>query len=150
MWTLVFYGMVRYHAYVLLAANKQRVDLVLNIAMSLVNIALNLVLIPRYSHLGAAVATLISIVTYGFAQYVYLRVKFPGHAAPLALPPIVPIASAMIALLVWWIRDAHVLLIVALAVPSYAALLFAGGFLTRAELAYLAQRLPLRMNGARS
>ena len=52
--TLVPYGIVRYHAYVLVGANHQRIDLALNVVMSVHNVLLNLWLIPRYGHLGAA------------------------------------------------------------------------------------------------
>ena len=85
--TLVPYGFVRYHAYVLVGANHQRVDLVLNVIMSILNVLLNLILIPRYGHFGAALATLVSICMYGAIQYGYLRCRLPGMAAPLAIPP---------------------------------------------------------------
>jgi O-antigen/teichoic acid export membrane protein len=143
MWTLVVYGLVRYHAYVLLAANRQRVDLALNVAMSLVNIALNLVLIPRYSHMGAALATLLSILAYGITQYWYLGRYFPGYAASLSIAPIVPIASLTVGLMVWWLKESPLLLVVPLAIAVYGLLLLAGGFFTRAELAVLGvDRLP--------
>jgi O-antigen/teichoic acid export membrane protein len=142
MWTLVFYGFVRYHAYVLLAANCQRIDLALNIVMCLLNIVLNLVLIPRYSHMGAALATLISILAYGITQYWYLRRRFPGFAAPLSMHPIVPIASVLVGVLVWWLRDMQPLLVIVLAIVAYGVLLVAGGFFTRAELAMFAAYRP--------
>jgi O-antigen/teichoic acid export membrane protein len=141
MWTLVFYGVVRYHAYVLVAANCQRVDLWLNIVMSAVNIGLNFVLIPRYSHLGAAFATLISILAYGAIQYWYLRTRLPGYAAPFSVPPIIPIASLAVGSMVWWMKDVNALLVIALAILVYGALLLAGGFFTRAELGLFTERL---------
>jgi O-antigen/teichoic acid export membrane protein len=141
MWTLVFYGVVRYHAYVLVAANCQRVDLWLNIVMSMVNIALNFVLIPRYSHLGAALATLVSILAYGVIQYWYLRTRLPGFAAPLSIPAIVPIASLTVGIMVWSIKGMHPALVIALAIAVYGLLLIAGGFFQRHELALLSNRL---------
>ena len=59
MWTLVPYGIVRYHAYLLVGAEHQRVDLWMNVAMTVVNVLLNLVLIPSMGPVGAAIATLV-------------------------------------------------------------------------------------------
>jgi O-antigen/teichoic acid export membrane protein len=147
MWTLVFYGVVRYHAYVLVAANCQRVDLWLNIVMSIVNIVLNCVLIPRYSHLGAALATLVSILAYGSVQYWYLRTRLPGYAAPFSIPAIVPIASLAVGGMVWWMRDLHQVLVVASAVLTYALFLVGGGFFNRAELATLTSYRLFKVRG---
>jgi len=63
-WTVVPYCWVRYHAYVLVAADRQRIDLSLNVLITVLNVVLNLFLIPRYGHLGAAVSTLISVGVY--------------------------------------------------------------------------------------
>ena len=144
MWTLVFYGVVRYHAYVLLAADCQRIDLALNIVMSFLNIVLNLVLIPRYSHMGAALATLISIIAYGITQYWYLRTRLPGYAAQLSLAPIVPVASLIVGAMVWWLSDVQVLVVISLAASVYVLLLLVGGFFNRSELATVSAYLRLR------
>lgn len=141
MWTLVFYGVVRYHAYVLVAANHQKIDLALNMVMSVLNIVLNLVLIPKLSHLGAALATLISILVYGVAQYWYLRKHLPGCAAPLGVPLIVPGASVAVAAMVWWLRDVNPIAVIVLALLAYGAMLVAGGFFSRDELALVTNRL---------
>jgi O-antigen/teichoic acid export membrane protein len=141
MWTLVFYGVVRYHAYVLVAANRQRIYLWINVVMSVVNIALNCVLIPRYSHLGAALATLVSILAYGSIQYWYLRTSLPGHAAPFSIPAIVPVASLAVGAMVWWMKDVHAVMVIALAIGIYGLLLLVGGFFSRGELGLLTDRL---------
>ena len=137
MWTLVFYGLVRYHAFVLLAANRQRVDLVLNAAMLLVNVALNYFLIPRYSHLGAALATLSAILAYGTLQYWYLARYLRGYAAPIIIPPVVPIASLAVGALVLWMQNMSALLVVPAAIAVYILILLGGGFFTREELALI-------------
>jgi len=98
--TLIPYGVVRYHAYLLVAANKQRVDLTLNIIMSVINVLLNLVLIPRYAHLGAALSTLIAICVYAALQYWYLYRFLPGYAGTISLQPSVVIVTALTGLYV--------------------------------------------------
>jgi len=132
--TLIPYGIVRYHAYVLLGANHQRIDLILNVGMSIINIMLNLALIPVYGHLGAAIATFISICVYGLLQYGYLVKKLPGHAAPVSLPAVVLVACTIMALLVWLMRDLNLMFVILAAVLTYGGFLLAGGFFSEAEL----------------
>jgi O-antigen/teichoic acid export membrane protein len=136
-WTIVPYSFVRYHAYVLVAANRQRVDLLLNLAMCMLNIALNLVLIPAYSYFGAACATLASISTVALLQYLYLRYWLDGHAARLRLSPVMLGATALVALAAWLTRDLNTLVPIAIAPVIYLAVLFLGGFFSSAELKVL-------------
>lgn len=69
------YGVTEIFAHMLLAKDKQRVDLLINAAGMVLNITLNLLLIPRYSYTGAAIATVISIHCYLLIQFIYIRRK---------------------------------------------------------------------------
>ena len=131
--TLVPYGIVRYHAYVLVGCNRQNVDLILNIIMSAVNVGLNLLLIPAYGHLGAAVATLVSICTYGLLQYAYLLRALPHGVARLSMPPALLLACAVMAGVVWACREYNVFAAIAAGAVVYAGCLLFGGFLSQAE-----------------
>jgi O-antigen/teichoic acid export membrane protein len=131
--TLVPYGIVRYHAYVLVGANRQNVDLMLNTIMSAVNIGLNLLLIPAYGHLGAAVATLASICAYGLLQYAYLLRALPHAAVRLFVPPGLLVACTAMAVVVWLCREYNVFAATAAGVVVYAGCLLAGGFLSQTE-----------------
>lgn len=135
--TLVPYGLVRYHAYLLVSANRQRIDLQLNMLMSAINISLNWALIPQFGHLGAAWATFLSICAYGLAQYFYLHRNLPGHAGLPRLEPSLLFACSITALGVWLLRDSHVLVSVLTAPLLYGVLLIATGFFTREELRLL-------------
>jgi len=135
--TLIPYGIVRYHAYVLVGANHQRVDLMLNLVMSAVNIALNFILIPRYGHLGAAIATFVSICAYGLLQYGYLIRKLPGRAAPIAVPPLLLGACAFMAFFVWLLRDLNLYVAIVAGALMYGGCLLAGGFFSDTELKLL-------------
>jgi O-antigen/teichoic acid export membrane protein len=137
MWTLVPYGWVRHHAYVLVAADRQRVDLALNILMTAVNVGLNLVLIPTYGPLGAAVATLVSVVTYAIAQYLYLATSLRGYAAPIVVEPLPALGSILAGVIAWLLRDHGPLLPIAVVPPVYFLLLIASGFFTTTELRVL-------------
>jgi len=134
MWTLVPYGIVRYHAYLLVGADHQRVDLWMNVAMTAVNVLLNLVLIPTMGPVGAAVATLVSVLVYAAAQVAFLAARLPGTAAPLGLALWPVLASLAAGALAWVLRDAPVLLPATLAAVVYAGVLLASGFLGAEEL----------------
>ncbi|MDO9565589.1 MAG: flippase [Candidatus Desulfaltia sp.] len=56
----VFYGLIHYE--ILISTNKQRVYLLFTSIGAVVNVILNLILIPRYGIVGASIATLISYV----------------------------------------------------------------------------------------
>ena len=101
LWTAIPYTFTRYYAYVIVGANHERVDLFLNVVLSAVNIALNVLLIPSYGSVGAAAATLISIVLFGTGQYMYLLRRLPGHLAPM--PEMAkPIAAVAVMADLWW------------------------------------------------
>jgi len=137
MWTLVPYAWVRYHAYVLVAAELQRIDMLLNVAMSAVNIALNLVLIPAYGSLGAAIATLTSVGVYGLAQYGYLTRKLADYRAPTTAQGGPLAAAAAMGICIWLVRGCGPIVGVALGGCVYLAALVAMGFFTSAELRLL-------------
>jgi O-antigen/teichoic acid export membrane protein len=137
MWTVVPYGWVRYHAYVLLAADRQRTALAFNVLMAVVNVGLDLIFIPAYRYLGAAVATLISVAFYACAQQVYLSRHLPGHAAPVRFPPGMITATVAMGVCLWVLRDAPVAVPLALSPLLYMVTLLASGGLTADELKVL-------------
>ena len=59
-WIFAVYFIASLSNYLLINANRQKELLKINIAITILNIGLNLILIPHYSFIGAAVATLIS------------------------------------------------------------------------------------------
>ena len=135
--TLIPYGFVRYHAYVLVGANQQRVDLALNVVMSLMNVILNFILIPLYGHLGAAIATFISICTYSFLQYSYLKIRLPGYSAPLEVPKVVLFGSVVMGTIVWLLRDVGLPIVISAGILTYGLFLVKGGFFSATELQLL-------------
>jgi O-antigen/teichoic acid export membrane protein len=68
MWAEVFLFANMVSQYVLVAAGAQKVTFFLSAAGAVSNVALNLVLIPRYGATGAGVASLISYAFYQFLQ----------------------------------------------------------------------------------
>lgn len=149
-WMVFPYAWVRYYAYVLVAANRQRIDLILNVILLGMTTAANLLLIPHYGALGAALAMMSSMCLYALGQYLYLRRHLPGH---LAHPPgvVKPIfATVVMALCVWFLRDLPVLLSVALGALVYFMTLWGSGFFTAAERQIIFAKLSLAQIGLRS
>ncbi len=136
-WALVPYGVVRYNAYLLFAADRQNVDLIINIVMSLLNVLLNLVLIPKYGHLGAAVATLSSIIIYLVLQGLYIRFYLPVFVSKLSVPATVIISSVVMAIVLWFGMKVHIVLAVLAAPSIYFAGLILTGFFSKSELVLL-------------
>jgi O-antigen/teichoic acid export membrane protein len=137
MWTLVPYGWVRYNAYVLVAADRQHVDLVLNVCMAAINVALNLVWIPAYGPFGAALATLVSVCAYAVAQGWYLRRYLPRYGAPIRVPPLPLAAAVATGAVVWMLHRSSLVLGCLLAPAVYGAILVAAGFFSASELRLL-------------
>jgi O-antigen/teichoic acid export membrane protein len=111
--------------------------------MAAFNVLLNLVLIPRYGALGAAVATLISVAMFAAGQCIYMLRYLPDHLA--ALPPLWrPVfASAVMGVLAWVCRDLPVLLVIGLAAAVYFGILLASRYFVADELkAFGLHRIP--------
>ncbi|HMK33771.1 MAG TPA: flippase [Desulfomonilaceae bacterium] len=71
--SLIPFSAVFVLAQVLIATDNQRTDLKINMVAALVNFVLNFVLIPPYGAMGAAVATLLSILVFHTLQYLYIK-----------------------------------------------------------------------------
>ena len=139
-WTVVPYAWVRYNACVLLATENQKVDLALNATMTGLNIVLNLLLIPRFGYLGAAIATTASVVIYGVAQWAYIRAKLSGYSVVLDIPSVPVFGAVAAAMLAWLLRDVNVVAALAASALLYVAVLLASGFVSMHELRLLAAR----------
>ncbi|MDA7803877.1 polysaccharide biosynthesis C-terminal domain-containing protein [Crocinitomix sp.] len=78
----VFYGFYLFHSLGLQFANRTKIILICNGIAVVLNIILNILLIPQYGALGAAIATITSyfimlIVTLAYSQHYYpLRINF--------------------------------------------------------------------------
>jgi O-antigen/teichoic acid export membrane protein len=155
-WAVIPYTWVRYHAYVLVAIDEQRIDLLLNVVMSALNVALNVVLIERYGHLGAAGATLISIVCYSSCQFLYLRWRHPTLVAPVPGAGAAIAAGSVMALVLVAARELPVLVALAAGAAAYLGVLVRSGFFADLDLRLIplgplqgiAERLKRRIGSA--
>ncbi len=126
---------------VLIAIDRQRDLLVIGVVGLCLNVALNLVLIPRYSYNGAAITTVISeafvlATSYAVARRRYdfqLELGFVGRALGAAAP-----AAAVAAAL----HDASAWLAFALAETTFIALAYLLRAVTPADLKLVLERRP--------
>ena len=119
--------------YVLIAAGKQR-TLTFAFAGALVfNIAANLLLIPRFSYIGAAWVTVGSEVALLIPFWII--VSKLTHGVSLLEEVRTPLlASALMAPVVWWLRDAvHPLAAIAAGAGIYALALWTLGGVTQRQ-----------------
>ena len=77
-WTLVPYGIARVLASLLVASNRQQLDLMVNGIGLLANVVLNLLLIPWRGFIGCAWANLISMFVFLAMQCYFLRREILG------------------------------------------------------------------------
>lgn len=83
--------------YILIANNEQSRLLKLNIYLTIINIVLNLILIPKYSFIGSSVATLISEIVMLTNTYIASRHIYKFDFKPFFTIFILLLAS------IWWI-----------------------------------------------
>jgi O-antigen/teichoic acid export membrane protein len=113
--------------YVLIAAGKQRLLTVAFAAALVFNLAANLLLIPRFSYVGAAWVTVASEVVLLIPfQFVAGRVTRDVSLLQEARTPV--LATLLMAPVVWWLRDAiHPLVAIPVGAATYLVALWALG-----------------------
>lgn len=136
-WTIVPYSFVRLNAYVLISAGFQKIDLRLNVIMSIINVCLNFLLIPLYGHTGAAVATLISMCILFLSQSIYLRKHLSDSMGILNPNPIVILGSISAALFSALFGETNLFVVIFSTPFLYFMILFFGGFFSENELELL-------------
>jgi O-antigen/teichoic acid export membrane protein len=102
--SVIPFALVMITARGLVATGKQHIDLIANAAAVAANLALNLILIPRYGATGAAVAQLISMIVLaavevGYSALRLFRLSF-GRAVTICALPLL-----LMALAVWQARQ---------------------------------------------
>jgi O-antigen/teichoic acid export membrane protein len=131
-WFLPFSFINSVTQYALIAVNQQRFLTRAFIIGATFNVVANLLLIPRYSFVGAAVTTVLSELVLFLPFYYSVR----RHITPLPFlelfwRPIV--ASAVMGSVIWLARGQPLLLIVLIAMVAYAVALLAFGAVTKED-----------------
>jgi O-antigen/teichoic acid export membrane protein len=122
----------------ILVLNKERQALVFWGACATVNVALNAVLIPRYSYIGASVVTVISEFVL-FALFFFVVSAEVGRIALWSTAQKPLAASIVVGLVLYVLRDVYLPLAVVAGVAIYAILLVTMRTLTSEEVALVKQ-----------
>lgn len=140
-WDCLLLCMYRPILYLLGSINRQGSMALIGAIGALINVGLNLLLIPRWSYIGAGITTLITEVLVTIASW-YVASKYfyrlPMHkimAKPL-------IASIVMGAIVYWLSQAttiNLLWLIVLGVVSYLALLYLTKALSKDDIALLKQ-----------
>lgn len=117
----------------LIAAGRQHQAAWATGASALLNLGLNLALIPAYGFAGAAIATLLTHLVLCSLCAWFIRRLGIGHPGRDELPPL--LAAAVMGLGLYFTRGLPLPIIIASAVAIYGLALLALGGLTPAELA---------------
>ena len=133
----VFVGPVFYN--LLFAINRQRELIVIGVLALLLNLSLNLVLIPPYSYNGAAVATVVSECVGFIATYAVAR-RFASFRLDLAFLARAAAATgtAVLAAAATWGQSPWLVAVVA--EVAFVATAYAVGAVSRVELQYVLRR----------
>ncbi len=101
--------------------------------MAAFNITLNLFLLPRYTFMGAAVASVLTEIGTFLLLWAVLLTRLPN---PFALKPLLrpALAALLMALPLLWLREGSLLLLLPLALLIYGLAALALGVLSPAEL----------------
>ena len=122
----VFYSLVHYE--IAISVNKQRYFLLFTALAALVNVALNLVLIPRYGIIGASIATFFSyILSAGLiiGSLIPSMKIYNMAGCRVMIRPL--IASVIMGICVYFLRQHLVFAIIGGVVTFFMAMLLIGG-----------------------
>ncbi len=120
---VVFVFQIRLFQIILNSIDKQKVVMYVGLIGLIVNVFLNLLLIPRYGFTGAAVTTIISELIVFSIYYFYLsRSYFEVSIWRLSLKPF--LASLIVGALVWKFNTLPFILLLSGALALYLLLLF--------------------------
>lgn len=126
------------------AINKQKIRAIIEGVTAVLNVALNLILIPRYSYTGSAVATLISEFVLGVLFYLYVEKYFKQgffHGMKYLLPALLSgIMTGFVFVLL--LNRAHIIINAALSLIIYFATLYFFRFLSSYDVKLIKEILP--------
>jgi len=122
-WILVLSGANIVLAYTLIATDNQRVNLYGNFMLLFSNVALNLLLIPKFGFLGAGIASFISSCVFLIFQYSFVSKNlFKISFVEIGAKPV--IAAALMAIIILVFRQINLFLLIFVSALAYALFLF--------------------------
>jgi O-antigen/teichoic acid export membrane protein len=64
---------------ILLSSKKYKIDIVFTLFLLVITIVLNMILLPKYGVVGAAIATSVALILYNFSRLIYVLIIFKIH-----------------------------------------------------------------------
>jgi O-antigen/teichoic acid export membrane protein len=119
--SLIPFSMVFILAQALVSTDNQRVDLKINIAAAIINIILNLALIPYLAEIGAVLATLLTVIIFNQLQNRYIK----RHLLDISFIRLYfrpALAAICMGLVTYLLRDSNIFLNIAASALAYAAM----------------------------
>ncbi len=105
----------------------------INVAINLVG---NMILLPRIGIIGAAIMTVVSEFLQGLFYFYFVRKKITDFRFfSLIWKP--ALASVVMGVAVWYVRDMHIIIAVGVGVLVYGALLLAMKFFNKEDIVYI-------------
>lgn len=122
-WDVILVFLYRCLYYVLISLDKQNSIMAIAGICAMINISLNLILIPSYSYVGAGIATIITeIILLVFFFYVSSKNLYLLPLHKIVIKPI--IACVAMGILIYFIYNINFILIVIISVLVYFTILF--------------------------
>ena len=123
-----------------MAMDNERGVARVNTVNALFNVTLNLLLIPSYGLLGAAVTTVLTEIV-GVMQY-YFLLRHKVDAVDLKTTLVRPLASGLImSVFVWMVRTSNLLLAIGVGAAVYTGCILVTGAISSAETRFLGRLL---------
>jgi len=147
-WALVPLALAVTLAQMLFAANRQDIDLQVNVAGTVASVAGCALLIPPLGAVGAAIAVVVATTIYAALQYVGVRARVTDPRITGDLTRLLGVTAAAAAC-VWALSHASAVAATALGLAVYGAGLGATGIVSRDELRGRLRTLGLRAPSSR-
>jgi len=139
-WTLPVWFMTFLQGNLLTLIERQKAVALVGLVNMILNVGLNLYIIPRYGFAGAAVTTLVT-ETVGLTQMFWLLKRNISLMRTLANALKVAAVAGMMGALVWVLRDRiDVFAVIAIASVAYIAAVLATGIIPLAEIRDILKR----------
>jgi O-antigen/teichoic acid export membrane protein len=117
-WLLILSGFNQIYTNALVASNHQKVNLIGNIISMIANVCLNLLLIPRFSFIGAGIASVVSALVILIYQHNFIsKHLFKVNYFTLAKKPF--IATIFTGVVIFLLRDINLVFLIFISVVSY-------------------------------
>ena len=117
---------------VLIALNKERQGMYVQLVCAIINVVLNLIVIPKLSYIGASITTIISAIV--FFVIVYFLLKKYLYTPPILRMIYKPIfAGLLMGLVVYYLSFLNLFVVIALGAVIYAGIMYLIGAITEED-----------------